>query len=1540
MGGGRDTTCTHEHDSACGYVEPVTGHPCEYVCEICSQKDEIGVSAWEWVDEESYLVWNEENGQWILALPGASAENLVTVDILAQMLPAQITAYLADGTEQMADLIWDFSSFPEEGAYEGSYLIQASLSQEYVLGETAMPLSVTLDLGGAELYALDPAILESHKVLGIDPDETTVNLFDYWVDVAGESPTAPNGDILSKEPSMHWREDGSKANFSGPDNWNRGINENHLLLFGDGVVHGGLWNKGAGESTDYGKTYAGMENIVKPILKDGYPEINVDAARQKLTGDQTERDWTLIKDWKLSIEQREDPNFSYAEQSENVQNLSETVIANWENRTGQTIDNGTESLDYLFDPEKDHSNKQSYTNVKGLFQLDDEGYYYYNMRENFAEYNKDENRFTLYDAPATVRTDGIGSVGNFFPFNSGSEVFDGVVDGKLTSSIACSSNTMNHHLGMTIDMDFRQPTDGKVNIGAKGKAPMTFKFAGDDDIWIFIDDVLVLDLGGVHSELYGTIDFATGDIYIGRGFGDAGNDGIPENPAGDKMVTHTTLRDTFRNAGMEDSRVWTGNTFASNTNHTLKLFYLERGNYDSSLALRFNLQPRLYQQIKKVDQNGNPIQGVEFELYDAKKVDAGTENAFLCTNVHGRTSEDPIYVAQTGSNQPIATLKTGENGIAPFVNSEISTKDGVPEPFNFADRYNEETGEGEYYILKECNAPAGYRTLPIDVVLEYNPETTMLSVSNRWMTGAYASFISTIAGNNTITYGHYNPATGNVESNPAKLVPSEIQEKGLVVAIPMLLLQQRSQEWAPLYGDNVNGFQAVTYDHEDPDQVVDNWRGAALKAILYQSAKTAAAADTQDKSWTADWHLTWNEEERHLEGTLSDLPGNAARYRLNNAADADMRMEYAMITPEALAAVMGADHVSSDHHEMYLDLGRCVNQLIEENGKTLDEAVEEIAGRIRSVSDATTGSGFGFSFLNVDQFNRNFRSLIYVPNEQRELRVWKVDQDGKSVNGVMFALYDNPDCAGTPVSQGTTANVGGQDGMLVFAPYNSEQDGYAKMEWANSLNTEYYLKEISAPAGYHLNPTVIPVIVGTYSIYADAGTAGNGVTVMAGVGKLIQTMTKYAFDGDVNITLRDITAYAQVQDSGKFDLNGWTDMALSDTSGQVKRSMNLHYKRNAMIDYGLHDRDGGKNFLPFFVTDTGFLRTRVEQNSSALEQDMYEALSQTYWDDLGSIDITSLFSLLNLVVVTDQTEPDTQTGELVLSKKVVHAAKEDDYSENFLFTITLVGPDGKALEGEYYFYGTDKSGYIENGSTIPLHHDESITILGLPAGTKYTVTEAEENGWYVHPKEGTITGTIVEGKMEEAAFTNSREGWKTGSLSISKTVTGKAGDQTKEFHFTVTLTGINGSELPDSYHYTGSKNGTLRSGDTISLKSGESITIEQLVAGTEYTVTEAEANKDGYETTSTNESGTILDDESIAVAFTNHRDSENPPSPPDGPDSPDNPDKPNNPDTPNSSDTPKTGDRSDMRLWTLLGTSALLSVCMLFGLKRKAKKSK
>ena len=1178
------------------------------------------------------------------------------------------------------------------------------------------PDILTLNL---ELTEMD---LDSHIIDRVaEPGNVTVNLFDYWVADYGEEPKKPQGDILP-ETDNHLRGDPNdptkpgvnRHDLSAKDDWYTGINEGHLLIFGDGIIHAGLWNKGAGEMTPYGQKYAGMEGIVRPVLVDGYPVINTALARKQLTGvtdtnDPNYRDYTKIGDYLLAGD-HDTRDYTGLD----VQNLSKTLIGAWEGTTGQAFGPDTlESLDYLFDPTKDNNYKKSYTDVKGLFQLDDEGNFYYNMRDNFAEFREgtqldpekpdyDPNRFILYDNGATTRTDGEKSIGNFFPFNKGSEVFNTLDGDKLGSTVYCARNTMNHHLGMTVEVDFRQPAKGMINTGIGGGTPMTFGFSGDDDVWIFIDDVLVLDLGGTHSEIYGTIDFSTGDIFVGRAFD---SHGIPENPKDpDNLVTQTTLKAQYEKAGLADTTQWAEQTFASNTSHTLKMFYLERGNYDSSIALNFNLQPLLHQRLVKVDQNGRPLKGVEFQLLEAEETTAGAAGAIQCLYTDSGDRGKTFYIKKK-NDVPLVELATQDDGSAVFM------KDG--QYFNFADRGD------QYYILKEKKAPDGYRDLPVDIVLHYDPAISMLSVANRWTTGAYACSVSNITAATSLTYSEVED--GEVKPG-TELVPEEEQADGIVVAVP-LMLKKSDQSWMALYGSNLGGFQPVDIPSGGDEEA---WKKAILQAAVQQ-----AGARTDS---VAGWHLDWDSGNRRLIGTLFDLPGLANRYLLNDPVNGYLQMIYGILSKDKLAAL---GITGTDATQRYTSLYEYIQR----------EGVEKTLGDLLD----------GFRFLSVKQFNRDFRSLIYIPNERRELRVLKIDQDGQPLAGTEFGLFSGSET--TPRSSGVTD----VNGMLIFSPSGiNGVPGQANAVWAKAGDgAQYYLRETKAPAGYDLNPTRIPVVVGYYSIYADAGNPKNGVSVMAGVGTLTQTMRQHATNGEVDVTLQDISAVMQIQDSNQFDLTGWRDAKLSGTT--IPRTMNLHFKKNTTEgeDYGLHDEDGGKVYTPYFITNSGYIRTRIMQNWAALTGGLYEGASpDANMENLYDTDLTNLFSMVNIVVVSDRVDAEITTGSLTVSKELIGPGlTEADYILPFIFTVELQDANGDPLPGnfEYRFYGKDKTGEIASGEQLLLRHDEAVTILGLPVGTKYTITEKPVDGWFVDPPSGVHTGTIIKDTIVSAPFTNSKE---------------------------------------------------------------------------------------------------------------------------------------------------------------------------------------
>lgn len=322
------------------------------------------------------------------------------------------------------------------------------------------------------------------------------------------------------------------------------------------------------------------------------------------------------------------------------------------------ISSGSESLAYLFDTSS-QTGKASYYNVMGLLRSQD-GYFCYDSTQNFASYDKQTNSFDVYNTWGVKKGGAGGDVnGQFFPFNSAGDVFSVNALGQLSQkSVACDADSaLNHHFGLTMETQFTQPGDGRVVYDDQAQ-DMTYEFAGDDDVWVYIDGVLVGDLGGIHDRATLNINFHTGDVQVnGSSVG--------------------SLKSLYRAAGREGATNWDADTYKASTRHTLKFFYLERGAYASNMKLKFNLSEQPVSEVKKADQNGNPVAGAQFKLFSANENYSYTENDLLAT---GTTSD-------TGTMQLIKS-------------------DGSP--ISFDDEYT--INHREHYVLREVTPPTGYRT--------------------------------------------------------------------------------------------------------------------------------------------------------------------------------------------------------------------------------------------------------------------------------------------------------------------------------------------------------------------------------------------------------------------------------------------------------------------------------------------------------------------------------------------------------------------------------------------------------------------------------------------------------------------------------------------------------------------------------------------------------------------------------------------------------------------------------------------------------------
>lgn len=376
---------------------------------------------------------------------------------------------------------------------------------------------------------------------------------------------------------------------------------------------------------------------------------------------------------------------------------------------------GGDSLRYLFDSSA-QTGKTSHFGVTGLLKVQD-GYYVYDSSENYAAYNADKNAFDVYNTWGIDKVGDSSHRGQFFPFDAADKVFKEESGRLVQNGITADNagNHVNHHFGLSMSTRFVQPNGGLTN----DKKDMTFEFAGDDDVWVFIDDVLVGDIGGIHSRASLSINFHTGDIKV--------ND-----------KSDGTLLSKYQ-AAKKGTSGFDGNTFKNGTNHTLKFFYLERGATDSNMELKFNLVTVPESDIIKFDQDGKFVQSAEFALYK-------TDENFTDT-----------------TNDKNALLGSGTTDEAGHLTLTNDDDNGV---INFDDLYNKDHSN-KYYLLKETHVPEGYRSSLTatggSMQLEYVPASAgngaggviinrggMDADSVVWKTGAFAGAKETITAPSTV----------------------------------------------------------------------------------------------------------------------------------------------------------------------------------------------------------------------------------------------------------------------------------------------------------------------------------------------------------------------------------------------------------------------------------------------------------------------------------------------------------------------------------------------------------------------------------------------------------------------------------------------------------------------------------------------------------------------------------------------------------------------------------------------------------------------
>ena len=412
--------------------------------------------------------------------------------------------------------------------------------------------------------------------------------------------------------------------------------------------------------------------------------------------------WTMVNNGKVPYGNRNtlgfafvdyDANgdFSYANERDNTNvnqgdAITPGIIQEVYNASG-----GVDLMDLLFNPDTQVIGKYYAGTGNYLFQYMDsttanydgvhDGYYYLDARLNAASYNQTAQRFYLYDylerTSDSDKDGGVGQYSDFLPFNSPyifeADQLDNYVDSVMRPGYeydakdgassyqeynsADDANT-NYFFGIRTDIEFFLPNDAGHqdeygnygNISTRGEH-MIFDFHGDDDVWVFVDGELVLDIGGLHGVMFGQIDFSTGKVISGKDGG-------------------TTTTRTFQEI--------LGKNITDGT-HTMTVYYMERGSSQSNCAIYFNIAPRYDLEITKEDiYTADKLDGAVFSIYDDEAM----------------TIPSQLWTSEEAYHQDM------QDGNADNTTNSFTVVDGVASCWGIS--------AGKTYYIVETTPPPGY----------------------------------------------------------------------------------------------------------------------------------------------------------------------------------------------------------------------------------------------------------------------------------------------------------------------------------------------------------------------------------------------------------------------------------------------------------------------------------------------------------------------------------------------------------------------------------------------------------------------------------------------------------------------------------------------------------------------------------------------------------------------------------------------------------------------------------------------------------------
>lgn len=323
------------------------------------------------------------------------------------------------------------------------------------------------------------------------------------------------------------------------------------------------------------------------------------------------------------------------------------------------------------------------TTVDGLNASGTVNYWYFNSKDNTSSnknlilrQDKNTKQYYLESSAAVVygttpdkaKTD----EGNFFPLNESTQTND--------------AGRLNYGFGQKMEIDFRVTKDGTVSTTAEGeRVPIQFDFRGDDDVWVFIDGALVLDVGGGHGVVNGVIDFAKKTATV-------------------SSVKKSTGGGTDPNVQKDLNYIM--NEAFYETDHTLTMYYMERGLWESNLYITFNFPDENQFSVEK-EVNTDEVDEMFDGLFDGAEFTFNIKNQATHYQTYSGGDSGGFSINQ-GAIKDYGSVESGklENAVGAVysISDEDATVDGSGN-FKLKDRetavFVNQFRRGSYIYLEE-----------------------------------------------------------------------------------------------------------------------------------------------------------------------------------------------------------------------------------------------------------------------------------------------------------------------------------------------------------------------------------------------------------------------------------------------------------------------------------------------------------------------------------------------------------------------------------------------------------------------------------------------------------------------------------------------------------------------------------------------------------------------------------------------------------------------------------------------------------------------